>query len=353
MNCNNRSFSQSDKSLTTAEIVALLVTKAPKPANMSSGTDYFAKHGDLSTDEALPDEADATALNVNVEADQPDKGATALNNKNEIRILKAVAPVAQPTAPRGDDDITSGTKPLAPSADEPTDKADVVSLRSPSGKKETKDTCGADDDTGQTSEGGETSDSPEPENNDELFDPDFYKVRVDLFDNGAGTSRSRYTAKLSVQITPESNPDRPYELFVNFYSRDRDFKKLLRKHGLDDFWYTALLGVFEEVSASGDAFAIKPTIGLMKERTRDGRQVEYTSLEYTAAILYQVEGADPVITMFYQYWQQTLTLDAAFNKQASNAPYKRGYYVDPKRAALAILAKPKALKRVSRAELGQ
>lgn len=362
MKHDTRPFSDSSRSLTTAEIMALIAKTTTKPAETSSGTDYLTRYNEQSSADMLPDEAGATALNVNVEAestaDQPDKGASALKDKDIIKNFKAVAPTAQPTtASSCDDNITLVTKPLAPAADEPTDKAVASSLRSSAEENETKPACGADDapdhDTAQPSSGEATSDDePSIDANDALFDPDFYKARVDLFDNGTGNNRTQYTAKLSVQITPDKDPDRPYELFVNFYSRYRDFKKLLDKHDLADNWYEALLGIFEEMKSPGATYAIKPTIGLMKERIRDGNFVDYPLLEHTAAILYQIEGSEPVIMMFYQYWEKALTLDAAFNKQMSNAPYKRGHYVDPKRAELAAPAKSKGIKRVSKADIG-
>lgn len=361
MNHDTRPSSHSSRSLTTAEIMALIAKTTTKSAETSFGTDYLTRYDEQSSAEMLPDEAGATALNVNVEAettaDQPDKGASALKDKDIIKNFKAVAPTAQPTtASSCDDNITLGTKPLAPAADEPTDKAVAVSLRSSAEENETKSACGADDapghDTGPSSSEATNGDEPSTDADDTLFDPDFYKARVDLFDNGAGNNRTQYTAKLSVQITPDKDPDRPYELFVNFYSRYRDFKKLLDKHDLADNWYKALLEMFEEMNTSGATYAIKPTIGVMKERVRDGKFVDYPLLEHTAAILYQVKGSEPVITMFYQYWQEALTLDAAFNRQMSNAPYKRGHYVDPKRAELAAPAKSKGIKRVSKADIG-
>lgn len=357
MDQNFSSHASHGRRLTTEEVIASINASRQKASSDVMGTDYlggyFASKSIAPAENTLVIETGATALNVNVQADRPDEGATALKYKDIIKNFKAVAPTAQPTtASSSDDNITLETKPLAPTADEPTDKPVAVSLRSSDDENETKGTCGAHDHSEHDTAHSEGSGAASDDADEDLFDPDFYKLRVDLFDNGAGNNRTQYTAKLSVQITPDHHPDRRYELFVNFYSRYRDFRKLLDKHGLNDNWYSALLGVFDDIKASGDTFAIKPTIGLMKERIRDGQFVDYPLLEHTAAILYQVEGSEPVITMFYQYWERTVVLDTAFNKQMDNAPYKRGHYVDPKRATLAASAKSKGIKRVSKADFG-
>lgn len=313
------------------DIIAMHPTKT-RDAGMiwAAGTDYFLDRTSRNDSQMKP-------------ASFADTGATLLNNKDGIRNIKAVAPTAH--AISDVDCNTLGTKPLAPSASEPMNKTAVVSLRSPSDEKETKDTCGVDDDAAPN-----TSVQLDADKN-ELFDPNFYKVRVDLFDNGGVKNKTRFTAKLTVQ-TNENDTDH-FALFANFYSRGRDFKAFIEKHQSWDDWYDDVWGIFEETRQLEVDFRIKPMIAVMKERTAIDGKFDYEPLMHTACIAYEAHGAAPVTMLFYKLWVEELRLDASFRARDSKAPYKIGYYVDPARKHLAQSRQPKGLKVKTRQDFGK
>ncbi len=335
MNYNARNLIAPNGKLSTEELLTEIQMSKLFPASNSAGTDYFAKRHAPAFGDGLPvDLIDET-------------GATPLRNKNNIKNLKAVAPVAHPTtASSGDDDITSEIKPLAPSADEPTDKAVVVSLRLPNDEQEIKNTCGAHDDPDPTS-------AMVTDSGIELVDPEFYKIRIDLFDNGSIAKRNRYTAKLSIQLHQDHDIADNQQAFANFYSRARDLKKSITDKGLWDSWYEM---VFDEFAARQDQeldFCIKPRIAILKEKSIVTGKPEYDPVLHTACILHQEHGKPPVLLIAYGVWVQELSLDASFQVRKANAPYKMGYYVDPARADLDVAREKPTMKVKTKADFGR
>lgn len=332
MNHDKRSFSHSSKPLTTEEIMALIGAKTPKPVAAFTGTDYFAKNSGQCTDGLLPDKQSAILLRVNDHADQQYADATLLNNKDGIKNFKAVAPTAPPTtASSCDDGITSRTKPLAPAADEPEHNAADVSLRSSADEQETKGTCGADDDTPTTKPDGE----PECDAVTALdVDPQFFKVRADLFDNGEVKNKTRFTAKLSMQIHQDDDPANNAVTYANFYSRSRDFKAFVEKKNCWDAWYEEVATIFDETCRLDRDFEFKPMISILKERDPETRV--FGAVRHTACIFYKAHGRAPVLMILYGLWVEKFSLNAQFKAKCKNAPMAIGYYVDPERAHLDV-----------------
>lgn len=338
MNYNERNLSGSSKQWTTEEVMAHIKASQQQRASFSAGTDYFANH-------------DVLVVNAQMPVDLIDEAsATALNNKDGIKNFKAVAPMAHPTtASSGDDDITSGTKLLAAAANEPTNKAVVVPLRSPNDEHETKDTCGADDDADPVTTGNAYASTED----DALFDPNFYKVRVDFFDNGDVRNRTRFTAKLSVQVSEHDDPAQNMELFANFYSRSRDFKAFIEKNECWDAWYDRVWEIFHETRDLELDFRIKPKIAIFKERSVTNGKTNLDPLMHTACILYEAHNAPPVVMMLYQLWAEELSLDASFQAKSKSAPYKIGYFIDPARKHLDSAKQSRGLKVKTRRDFGQ
>lgn len=335
MNYNARNLSGASKQWTTEEAMAYIKASQQQRASSSTGTDYFAKRAAPVIDAELPvDLIDET-------------GATPLRNKNNIKNLKAVAPVAHPTtASSGDDDITSEIKLLAPSADEPTDKAVVVPLRLPNDEQEIKNTCGAHDDPDPTP-------AMMTDSGIELVDPDFYKIRIDLFDNGNIAKRNRYTAKLSIQLHQDHDIADNQQAFANFYSRARDLKKSITNKGFWDSWYEMIYEEYETLRGMELDFSIKPHIAILKEKAIVAGKPKYDPVLHTACILYQEQGKTPVLLIAYGVWVHELPLDASFQARKANAPYKMGYYVDPARAELDAVRETPAMKVKTKADFGR
>lgn len=335
MNYNARNLSGASKQWTTEEAMAYIKASQQQRASVSTGTDYFEKRRAPEFDDGMP-------VDLIDEA-----GATPLRNKNNIKNLKAVAPVAHPTtASSGDDDITSGNKPLAPSADEPTDKAVVVALRSPNDEQEAKNTCGAHDDPDPTP-------AMVTDSGIELVDPAFYKIRADLFDNGNITRRNRYTAKLSVQLHQDHDIADNQQVFANFYSRARDLRKSITNKGYWDSWYEMVFEEFDALKRQELDFSIKPHIAILKEKSIVAGKPKFDSVLHTACILHQEHGKPPVLLIAYGVWVHELSLDASFQARKANAPYKMGYYVDPARAELDATREKPTMKVKTKADFGR
>lgn len=318
-----------DRKLTSQEILALIKARKDKPS--LGEMDYFeskiAKHNVLQESDTKNVRADATALNINPHAGDADKGAILLNNKDEIKNLKAVAPLAQPTtASSSDDNITGENKLLAPAVAEPTNKAVAGSLCSPNDDKEVNDTCGADDYPLTA-----ISDEPAKTAGEEVC-PEFFKIRADLFDNGEVRNKTRYTAKLTIQVHQDDDPADNGEAFANFYSRSRDFRAFVKKKECWDQWYEDVLEVYEETCAMELDFKLKPIIAILKERDPDTRT--FVPIFHTACISYQVHGGPAIILIAYEMWCEKFALNAQFQAKSRNAPIGIGYYVDPARAGL-------------------
>ncbi len=352
MNYNARNFGGSNKTMTTEEVQALIRTLQQRRGPAETDTDYFEARNALEADTQLPedliDAADAIALNVNPHANESDTGAIPLKNKDGIKNFKAVAPVAHPlTASSGDDDITLDNKPLAPAASEPMNKALAAELRSSNDEQKVKDTCGADDDTDPASESATDCED------DGLFDPDFYKVSTDFFDNGEVRNKTRYTAKLSIQMHEDADPSSNDILFANFYSRSRDFKAFVERHGCWDYWYDNVWDIFNGKCNEDLDFKIKPLISILKERTYENRKASFEPLLYTACMLYQVKGQAPVLAVIYQLWGEEIHLDATFQAKDAHAPKYKGYYVDPKRVHLEKAKQATGMKIKTRKDFGK
>ncbi len=352
MNYNARSFGGSHKTLTTEDIMAQIKALKQQPASVGFGTNYFATRNAAEADMPLPgkpvDAAGATTLNINPHASEADTGAIPLKNKERIKNFKAVAPVAHPTtASSGDDDITLENKPLAPAASEPMNKAAAAELRSSNDEQDIKDTCGVDDDAEPASDSAADCES----NN--LFDPDFYKVSIDFFDNGEVRNKTRYTAKLSIQIHEDADPSRNDRLFANFYSRSRDFKAFIERQECWDDWYDNVWDIFNDKCREDLDFRIKPLIAILKERTCENGKASFEPLRHTACMLSQVQGQPPVLAVMYQLWGEEIDLDAEFQAKDAHAPKHKGYYVDPKRVHLEKTKQATGMKIKTRNDFGK
>lgn len=299
----------------------------------SIGSDYFASrsgNGNIAVGEQVFDHASAIAL----------------NNKDKIKNFKAVAPLAHPmTAISGDDNITLENKELAPSASEAMDKV-AGCLRASHDEKDTEITCGDDDDADAVGV------AVDEHADNEMFDPCFYKLRVDFFDNGHVHKKTQYTAKLSIQQHQDHDPSQAAEIFANFYSRGRDFKAFIERLDNWDGWYEAIWDIFQETCDMPLDFRISPRIAILKEREVQNGRSTYEPLQHTACICYQAQGSAPVVTIFYMLWEKALVLDAPFNAKDRKAPYKRGYYVDPERADLEPVKESKGMKVKKRSDFG-
>lgn len=335
MNENFSSLPGARKQPTTEEVMAYIKGSQTYRAPVSVGTDYFEMR-------------DAPLSLCGIPVDQhSETGATSLTNKNEVKKLKAVAPLANPTtATSCDDNITWGSKPLAPASSEPLDKAAVAPLRSPNGEEEVKSTCDAH---GEPEPAAETP----TEGGIELVDPDFYKIRVDLFDNGEGGRRNRFTAKLSIQLHQDHDPADNQQVFANFYGRARDLKKAINDKGLWDSWYDLIYEYYEAAKAMDADFKIKPHIAILKEKAFVAGKVQYDSVLHTACLLYQEHGKEPYLLVGYGLWFEELFLDAQFEARKKNAPYKMGYFIDPKRAGLATVRTKSAMKVKTKVDFGR
>lgn len=355
MNHNSRHFGGANQVLTTADIIAQIRASQQQRELAKTGTDYFSTREAPEAHILVPEHqigtAGATALNVKPHADQAEKGATALNNKDRIKNFKAVAPMAHPTtASSGDDDITLDNKALAPAASEPMNKAVAAELRSSNDEQDIKDTCGVDDDPDPASDSAADSDD---DGSTGLFDPDFFKVSIDFFDNGAVRNKTRYTAKLSIQIHEDTDPSRNDRLFANFYSRSRDFKAYIERQDCWDDWYDNVWDIFNEKCNEQQDFRIKPLIAILKERSYENGKASYDPLLHTASILYQVQGQAPVLAVIYQLWGEEIALDAEFQAKDAHAPKHKGYYVDPKRAHLEKAKQATGMKIKTRNDFGK
>ncbi|PYE45238.1 hypothetical protein DFI02_102682 [Rhizobium sp. PP-F2F-G20b] len=327
MNDNARNLITPNTKLSTQEVLAQIRAAQAARGSGLTGTDYSRKWAD-------------TASSEQGGADVIELGATALNNKDGIKNFKAVAPVAHPsTASSGDDDITLENKALAANTSEPMEKAVVDPLRSPTDEQDVQNTCGAHDDADPT-----IDQSDHAEDDNEMFDPEFYKVSVDFFDNGDVINRTRYTAKLSIQKHQDDDPADNDKLFANFYSRSRQFKSFIEQQECWDEWYDHVWGIFQETCERKLDFKITPRISILKERSFANGKSTYDAIVHTACILYQAHGQVPILIVAYGLWVDKLPLDAKFQAKDAKAPHSKGYYVDPARAALEPQKQAKGMK---------
>lgn len=277
-------------------------------ASEISGTDYFASRDsfkDISNREA---------------------GATLLNNKECNVILKAVAPMAHDDCQvRGDFSITGENKALAATPATPTNGV-AVSLHSPSDEeKELMDDAVPLDDDAVLLDEGQV----------ELFDPDFYKLRIDLFDNGVQKNKTQWTAKITALVNPDSDPETPYVLVANYYSRSRDFRSSVKKRDMWCDFYDEVEAIFEGYASAGLDYKLKPMIAILKEQVKhEGGKPSYVPVGYTASIMYQEHGQEPVVWVVYSNFVREVNLDQAFTAQKASTLYKIGISRDPKRVHL-------------------
>lgn len=250
-------------------------------------------------------------------------GATLLNNKECNVILKAVAPMAHDDCQvRGDLSITGENKALAATpASQTNDVAD--SLHSPS------------DEDNELMDDAVPLEDEAVLADDELFDPDFYKMRIDLFDNGAQANKTQWTAKITALVNPDSDPENPYVMVANYYSRSRDFRSAIKKRDMWCSFYDEVEAVFEEHVHAGLDYKVKPMIAILKEQVKhEGGKPSYLPIGYTASIMYQEHGCDPVVWVIYQNFLREVHLDQAFTVQKASKLYKIGIYRDPTRVHL-------------------
>ncbi|MBB3967193.1 hypothetical protein, partial [Rhizobium metallidurans] len=297
-------------------------------ADVSQITDYFAERDAFKNNKA-------SAV----------QGATLLNDKNDNVILKSVAPMAHDDADlRTDlpvlDDKALAALPatgnaLAASATTP-DKHDAPSLCSsaPDDKSANLDSNPADDDdpTLLDEQAQLVEDDTDPF---DMFDPDFYKVRVDFFDNGVVQNKSRYTAKLTILVHPDSTKADEYILIANFYSRARDFRSKVKSDGMWGPWYDDIEKFFDTECDEKRDYLLKPQIAILKEKATDelGR-TKFKPVAYTAAVIWHENGKPPVVVIMYQNFTQLVKLDKAFKAAKKSALQAIGVYRDEARAHL-------------------
>lgn len=302
---------EQNSNLTTSEIInrikqaSGIYDDVANPASASiGGIDYFSNR------ESFKD------------ISKRETGATLLNNKECNVILKAVAPMAHDDCQvRGDLSITGENKALAATPASQTNSV-ADSLHSPS------------------DEDNVLMDNAVPLDNeamldDELFDPDFYKLRIDLFDNGAQANKTQWTAKITALVNPDSNPENPYVMVANYYSRSRDFRSAVKKRDMWCSFYEEVEAAFEEHVHSGLDYKVKPMIAILKEQVKhEGGKPSYQPIGYTASVMFQEHGCDPVVWVIYQNFLREVQLDQAFTVQKASKLYKIGIYRDPARAHL-------------------
>ncbi len=300
------------KNLTTSDIIERIrqangiYDDDARPASDSiGGIDYFANRDSFK---------DITKRKA---------GATLLNNKECNVILKAVAPMAHDDCQvRGDLPITGENKALAATPASQTNGV-ADSLHSPS------------DEDNELMDDAVPLEDEAVLADDELFDPDFYKMRIDLFDNGAQANKTQWTAKITALVNPDSDPENPYVMVANYYSRSRDFRSAIKKRDMWCSFYDEVEAVFEEHVHAGLDYKVKPMIAILKEQVKHkGGKPSYLPIGYTASIMYQEHGCDPVVWVIYQNFLREVYLDQAFTVQKASKLYKIGIYRDPTRVHL-------------------
>lgn len=326
---------KTNRKLDTQEIIGLI--KAGLTANLTvvsdntlSGTDFFA------------DRRDCFKEKGNRVSDI--KGATALNNKDDNLILKAVAPLAHDDCHvRGELSFTGEVNGLAPANDfaaSATTRNKVLNgpLCSPASEDKTpKPNEHSDPDA--ESNAALLDDEPvlADEAEDEgLFNPNFYRMRVDLFDNGEQDHKTRWTAKMSCDVHPDSEPEDRYVMVANFYSRARDFRSFVKGKDMWNEFYDEVEAMFHDKCKAEIDFNIKPMIAILKEESKpEFGKAQFLPLGYTACIMYQEHGKDPKVMVIYQQFMEVVELSQKFTVQKSSSRlYKIGIYRDETRAHL-------------------
>ena len=326
----------STQSHTAAEILALVRANRARQEGTSHvvvANDYFSNRDSFK--------------DIKAAASDAIQGATLLNDKNDNVILKSVAPVAHIDADvRGDfpvsDDKALAALPASPvtalaaSATTP-DNSDTSSLcSSASEDKSVKpQATPAEPDTDDLGVDLDDVAVLDDEAEPELFDPDFYKVRVDYFDNGVVKNKTQHTAKLTMQINPTSAKEDDYVCIANFYSRSRDLRQKVKAKDMWNGWYDDLEAFFAELCAAERSFELKPQIAILKEQGKDQfGKTRFEPVGYSACIIYKEHGKPHVVHMFYQNFIQSVALDKPFTKTKQSSLVAIGLYRDEARAHL-------------------
>jgi len=266
-------------------------------------------------------------------------GASLLKDKEGKRILKAVAPMAhQDCETKGDFPITSDNE-LAAVATEPTNALAATTPDNPAADSLCSSTTEEKNDKADTDPDDDADlallmdDSADDEVL--LYDPDFYKVRVDFFDNGVQQNKTQYTAKLSIMAFPTTTKENEYVCFANFYSRARDFRAKVKACGFWGDWYVEVEDVFQSVKDTKANFDIPPQIAILKVPERDAYgKTKFRPVGYTACILQKRAGEPVEVLVMYQDFLNKVVLDKPFQKTKLSNLVAMGVYRDEERAHL-------------------
>lgn len=263
---------------------------------------------------------------------------------DKIKYIKGLAPSAHPIGESDNAHVhqTINTSAIAsPSACDSQfangspDISDFAALHASDEDKHLKTNRDPDDDDDETGDWAETDDGVEVAEPDEMdeaarYNPNFYYMRLDLFDNEDAKRTSRFKCKITARYEPDD--DEEDVMVVEFRNRPRDIKPFLMKNGLwEHAWYQEVWGAIEYLRAEKVDYHINPTIGIIKERKRTDTGHTYEPVGFAVCLLWQERGSEPQIAVQYGSWMHRFELTDDFQARKKSNLIRVGRYRDESR----------------------
>lgn len=194
-----------------------------------------------------------------------------------------------------------------------------------------------DDDAEETGDWAETDYGVEAAELNEMdeaaqYDPNFYYMRLDLFDNDDATRTSRFKCKIIARYEPDDDDKDKDIMVVEFRNRPRDIKTFLKGKGLWEHpWYQDVWHSLEYLREEKVDYRISPTIGIIKEWKRTDTGKAFEPVGFAICLLWQEQGSEPQIVVQYGSWFHQFELTDDFQARKKSNLFRVGRYRDETR----------------------